>query len=172
MHGPLFSRVIRIVIATSLIISSSLVKISGQGADRAPVDAPDVPGGWLIQIATTGGFASAGASTMTITSTGAVTCMGPLPQCRSTVESRELTALSQLILRPWPSFGALPPSRCLDCSRTAMIVKVRNEDGLQHQHALLWDLSTQLLVPQEICQLFDEALALARQERRSGVGDR
>jgi hypothetical protein len=172
MQRPLLSRVIRIVIATSLIIGSSLVKISGQAADRAPVDAPDVPGGWLIQIATTGGFASAGASTMTITSTGAVTCVGPLPQCRGTIESRELTALSQLILQPWPSFGALPRSRCFDCSRTGMIVKVRDQDGLQHQHAILWDLSTQLVLPQEICQLFDEAIALARQERRSGVGDR
>jgi hypothetical protein len=116
---------------------------------------------------------------MTITSTGVVTCVGQLPQCRDTIESRELTALSQLILQPWPSFGALPRSRCFDCSRTEMIVKVRDQDGLQHQHQILWDLSTQLLVPQEICQLFDEARASARQERRSwtgygasGVGDR
>jgi len=142
------SRAIPLVIASFLIIGSSLVKISGQAADRAPVDAPDVPGGWLIQIATTGGLASAGPSTMTITSTGAVTCVGQLPQCRGTLESRELTALSQLILQPWPSFGALPRSRCFDCSRTEMIVKVRDQDGLQHQHAILWDLSTRLLLPQ------------------------
>jgi len=169
MQRPLLSRAIRVVIAASLIIASSLIKISGQAAERTVVDAPDVPGGWLIQIAATGGLASAGASAMTITSTGTVTCVGSLPQCRSTIESRELTALSQRILQAWPAFDALPRSRCFDCSRTEMSVKVRDQDGLQHQHAILWDLSTQLLLPQEICQLFDEAIALARQKRSACV---
>jgi hypothetical protein len=173
MNTPLLHRVIRTVIASCLIVGPSLVTVSAQIADTAPLelaDAPEMPGGWLIVITTTRGLDASGTSALTITSSGVVTCVGQLPLCRGTIEGQELTSLSQLILQPWPSLGGLPRSRCFECSRTQMIVKMRDQAGQQHQRAILWDLSTEVVVPQEIYQLFGEAKALAGQQRSHWTG--
>src|SRR4051812_30529146 len=84
-------------------VSPPIIPIQFAGVPNSP-DAPVNPGGWLIQIARRSGLAPAGVPDLTITSSGAVLCSAS-EECRPTIEGRELTTLSQLVVQPWPAFG-------------------------------------------------------------------
>jgi hypothetical protein len=108
MNAPLLRCAIQTFALSSLIVTSSAAQtpqVSSQAnavADVVPSqfagmpnspDAPDSPGGWLIQIATIGQFASTGID-LTITSSGVVTCARHPEDCRATVEGPALAARS------------------------------------------------------------------------------
>ena len=129
-----------------------------------PIEPPQQPGGWVLQVLTRGGLDGRGTGDLSINSLGGFGISG-----RDVVATASHGAvvpeLDQYIRAILPAQWTAPaPSGiCSDCIVTLMHLALRSVDGSVQTYSVFWDPTTQPQVPSELLRVHDLAVkAVAR----------
>jgi len=142
------------------------VPVQFSSAPRPP-GAPGSAGGWSMLIARRGGLADASRSDLIVTSAGSVAC-GSSDPCERALGGRDLANISNLVKQSWAAIADMSASSvCSDCSRTLVIIRRRDDAGVEQTHVVSWDVTTQGRVAPEFLNLVSAATSFfAREARR------
>jgi len=127
------------------------------------LDAPNVAGGWSLLVARRGGFSAK--TEIRVTSAGVVACAAQ-PSCPPSLSSRQLTGITGLIPKSWPSLDLSLSTVCSDCEQTLLLLQRRDESGAQGLLVAYWDVTTQRQVPAELVRLASAVGELLRANAR------
>ena len=135
--------------------------LAGLAADRVAAQAV-MPGSWVLQVDTTGGFGGAGLGGVMITSQGQVTCSARPTPCAGRISLEALRplveAVGQALLVPWVASTGV----CHDCYVTRITLRHSRPDGAETIYAASWDQTTQGSVSQELKRVYDLAMGARR----------
>jgi hypothetical protein len=127
-----------------------------------PLQPPDKPDAWVLQVISRGGFDGRGAGDLTITSDGAVslsnaaTAASPPPDLLQSLRSYIQAAAPS-------SWTGSRLGICSDCIRTLVVLTRRQTDGLLNTTTAFWDATTRADVVPDVLRIHDLAKALVQQ---------
>lgn len=138
------------------------VIVDVQRLTQPSLEVPDRPGGWVVEVRTSGGFRGA-TSQSVISSSGGTMCAAP---CRSGVGGAALTAVTSSLTAAagvaWPSTGYTVASHCSDCITTQLSLWQRAADGNVQLFRMQWDQATLGSVDPAIRRLHADVLSAIR----------
>jgi len=129
-----------------------------------PIEPPQQPGGWVLQVLTRGGLDGRGTGDLFVHSSGG----GGIRHGDDAVTLSHVSFVSELnqsirSLIPSQWTTPAPASICSDCIVTLMHLALRGTDGSVQTYSVNWDPITQAQVPPELMRIHDLAVkAVAR----------
>ena len=125
-----------------------------------PLQPPDEPGAWQLQVITRGGIGGGGTGDFAITSTGSITVFAP--QATGAVKPDALGLLRDLVSTSTPSQWSIEPkvSLCSDCVSTLIALSVRTPAGGVETYTAVWDPTMKARVSRDAIRIYDLALSL------------
>lgn len=156
----------RAVITTFVVVVAVLLAgpAGAAQASEPALDLPEVPGGWVLRIRTSGGITGHGVGDIAIASDGQLQCLGQRAPCRSALAGEGMRAmLDQVGRASAATWSMLPPSTiCMDCVTTQLVLTRRNADGTWTTLRASWDPTTRAKLPDDVTRLHDMTVSLRR----------
>ena len=126
---------------------------------------PATPGGWVVEVTTTGGFTGRGLGNFAVAGDGTMACTLPF-RCAGIAQDgarRVARAVAGVTTTAWtqPSSGSI----CSDCVTTTMTIRRRAGDGSEQSTTYSWTVASTKDVPADVQNVFDAALAVIEQRR-------
>jgi len=128
-----------------------------------PIEPPEAPGAWVLQVLTRGGLDGRGTGDLFINSIGGAGIWGG---DAVTIASHGVLVpqLDQSIrgILPAQWTASTPAGICSDCIVTLMHLAVRSMDGSVQTYSVFWDLTSRAQVAPALMRIHDLAVTAVR----------
>src|SRR5262245_51379339 len=138
---------------------SSAPRPPAGGADQS-MRMPEGPNAWAIRILSQGGFTGRGRGDLEISSDGYRSWQGPPEPCAVELSADSLAELSEVVTgldsSAWTSPAASP---CFDCYVTTMVLRRREQDGIERIYTVTWDDPARSDLSESVRKMYDAVIA-------------
>lgn len=130
-----------------------------------PVRLADLPEGkdvWVLNVATSGGFAGQGEGNVTVFSGGNIECSPLAAPCRKSLPPQLFSSLEQAVREAKPEkWGGTIQSACSDCYQTALVLRRRAPGEAEQVYIAYWDDATARDAPADARRIYEIVMKFA-----------
>jgi hypothetical protein len=143
-----------------------VVGVAAQTSSARTLPLADVPGSWVADVSTSGGFTGRGKGGLTVDSAGMMLCTAPM-LCAGIARPGSLAPVADALahLRT-PAWG--DPRRtglCRDCYTTTLTLRSRQPDGGEARSVFVWTDTDFAGIPPDVRTAYASVMALVEQRR-------
>ena len=131
-------------------------------ADDVRVQTPAGPGAWVLQVASHGGLGGAEGTELVVDSTGRLACYSTGLNCEQEFNIAILAHLDVMVRSATRSQWTRSVSAvCSDCVKTALVLRLRNAEGVEQIHTACWDPVTRSSGPDDAIEIYELIMEVA-----------